>query len=123
MCYHFNGLHFLSLFEDPDVEAIAGLLCTHGASPNMVSPTGHNVNTFLAGPDFATSTNGPPLDLAIVLGDRRAVAVLLKLGADPLLQVQHSTERQARTPLDLAVALHLYDIVEDINTHIVIQNR
>ena len=116
--HHINGLHFLSWFEDPDVEAIAGLLFTHGANPNMASPTGESQYIPLAGPDFSTSTNGPPLDMAIALGDRRAVGVLLKLGADPLLQVQQCSERQAHTPLKLAVALHLYDIVDDILTHI-----
>ena len=116
--HHINGLHFLSWFEDPDVEAIAGLLFTHGANPNMVSPTGESKYIPLAGPDFFTSTNGPPLDMAIALGDRRAVGVLLKLGADPLLQVQPNVDKHGHTPLKLAVALHLYDIVDDILTHI-----
>ncbi|KAM7203468.1 hypothetical protein V8F20_004062 [Naviculisporaceae sp. PSN 640] len=113
-----NGLHFLYMLHDSDIDEAGQLLCKAGADPNMVSPTGNTQTIFLAGPDVFFDIAGPPLDTAIQMGHRQAVRVLLKLGADPLLKIRSRLTKAPHTPLGLAISFHLHDIVDDILVHI-----
>lgn len=111
-----NGLHYLFMFEDEDVEEAAQILIEGGSDPNLTSNIAFPLTSF--SPDFPLEISGPPLDVAISAGDIRAVRILLQLGADPLLSSGPTVGKQGHTCLGLAIALHNYMIVETILEHL-----
>lgn len=111
-----SGLHFLSMLEDEEIEEVAQLLVEHGADPNMVGP--YSLSAVPLAQDFSLELSGPPLDMAISVGDIRAVRVLLRCGADPLQKSGPTEEKQEHTCLELAVALHTYEIVDVFLGHL-----
>jgi ankyrin repeat protein len=111
-----NPLHFLFMLEDEEIEEVARLLVEHGADPNMVGSYYLSLNPLTQ--DFPLELSGPPLDMAISVGDIRAVRVLLKHGADPLQKSGPTPDKQEHTCLELAVALHVHEIVDVLLGHL-----
>lgn len=91
-------LHWLIMFSDAEIEEMGGLL----ANPRNIDATSSRYDL----PTHNLALTGSPLHWAVVSRNREATRTLLHFGADINLLYGN------RTALDLAVELHLYEIVE-----------
>ena len=73
-----NALHFLSFFPPEDKEEIAKMLVDRGADLNMTSI--YSTMMWSIAREFAIELDGPPMDIAILVGDSDSVRILLALG-------------------------------------------
>lgn len=105
-------LHLSFNIPDNDLRDTISLLIDHGADVNIKNPAGVTLST-LPG-HFPLEISGPPLDVAISLGRLGLVKILLERGANPLLECEETMVKRPHNPLQLAVALHVHEIVDVI---------
>lgn len=119
-------LHWLIMFEESEVATVAKVLMC-GASADHVGPCKANINSiptsesgtlFIA--EHCLELFGTPLHWAVRTRNLKLVELLVKLGADinartevPTAPVTnlHKPLRPSLSPLDIAVAFHLPEIV------------
>lgn len=114
--------YFFLLSEDYNADDIASLLLEHGADPNSMIESPSSINPII-GIEFPIDIAGTPLDTAVRVGDIRTARALLRCGGDPLLHCPAIRSMDTHTPLQLAVALHEFDIVELFLGHLQEFNR
>jgi ankyrin repeat protein len=112
----FTPLHFAFLLPDDQVEDIVRLYVKHGLDVNTIATLSISLHSFAS--YFPLEFSGPPMDAAVSVGDRRLVQLLLDHGADPLLHTAAYGGKHEHNSLQLAVALHLYDIVDMMLNHL-----
>lgn len=96
-------LHLLVMFSDEDINDVANLLVD---ADNIDATSG--VQEL---PHHSLTLKGTPLHWAVLTRNKHAVRVLLELEAN--IEACYDD----RTPLDLAVEFHLYDIVDILLSH------
>lgn len=103
-------IHFLSSFRKAQQQQIADALVDHGAHVNVLAEgLGLEDDLFISSPllILTSEISGSPLHLAVLENNLSAVQILLKLGADPLLN-----NREFISPLSLAANLNCSEILE-----------
>jgi len=96
-------LHWLIMFDDRDIHEVALLLVD-----------AKNINATCGAQKLlhhCLTLKGSPLHWAVLTRNEPAIHALLELGAD--IELSHD----CRTPLDLAVEFHLFEIVELLLKH------
>jgi ankyrin repeat protein len=104
---------------DDELEDTIALLIDHGANVNGTPGNCYTITTLPS--HFPLNLSGPPLAVAIRIGRLRLVKILLKRGADALLQFLGSGSFTVlHNSLQLAMALHLHEIVDIILGHLLV---
>lgn len=113
---YIGPLHLAFCIPEHDLRDTVNLLIDHGADVNLNSPTGIQFSTLPF--HFPLEISGPPLDVAITVGRLTLVELLLERGASPFLECKGTLFKWSHNPLELAVALHVHEIVDAIFEHL-----
>lgn len=108
-----NPLMLLHTFPLDRMVDVAKMFFKNGADPNADA----SMSWIQHFDGFPFPLDVPPLSMAIMIRNIRGVRVLLQLGADPLKEVGVGMLTK-HTALELAISLHLYDVVQVLITHI-----
>jgi hypothetical protein len=107
-----SPLHWLSFFQDDEIEQIAKQLVNGGASLDTMST--HPLNL----PEYCLylQMGCTPLHFAVALRGLAAAKALLHLGANPLATAQMTIgfHTYRLSPLHFAISLHFHEIVEEL---------
>lgn len=112
-------LHLAFGIPEDDLRDTIDLLIDHGADVNLNSRSGVALATLPC--HFPLEVSGPPLDVAISMGRLSLVNILLERGASPFVECQGTvvkSQHKFHNPLQLAVALHVHEIVDAILDHL-----
>lgn len=105
-------LHFAFSIPEDDLRDTINLLIDHGADVNINNPAD---DVFWTLPThFPLEISGPPLDAAISIGRLDLVKILIERGANPLQDCEGISSKRPHNSLQLAVALHVHEIVDVI---------
>lgn len=107
-----GALHLAFNIPEDELRDTVNLLIDHGADVNLINPAGLAVSTLPK--DFPVEITGPPLDVAISVGRLGLVELLLERGANPLQEGGGGMFKRSHNPLQLAVALHVHEVVDVI---------
>jgi ankyrin repeat protein len=101
-------IHWLFMFQPECIETAADRLTLGmGVSPQLSAST---VHPRYLDPQVPLRLLGTPLAFAVAVASKRAVEVLLQKGADPSIG-DPRMKADSRNPIDLAISLHLSDIL------------
>ena len=113
-----SPFHLLFFFEnDEDLTNMAAVFDLERENPNAIITNACFIYSYIC-EELTIELAGTPLDVVVRMGDIRAVNALLQYGGDPLLQSPGTLTMNPRRPLDLAIALHQFDVVELLLSHI-----
>ena len=109
-------LHWLGASADGEIEPLARMLVAAGADSEQ--PSGIGRRWMSADWEQLFQVSVTPLDRAVLMKSLPAVRILLKLGADPLLNKNPKTSSIGQSVAELAAILTLPEILEVLLLHL-----